>query len=149
MAQPTQSPVIDSIPFLAIVNNPADQWPLYSTIIIALGLTIVFSEQLIRYLWRQSKIVQVGRIAGSEPRGRRISRRWRARSCFPAAPSAAASSLAQLLVLPERYDPEIIRMVAELPVQEGDLAFTCDVQRLFAAALKRFAFVQNASWPSP
>lgn len=34
----------------SVVNNPADQWPLYSCIVIAIGLTIHFLQKLFAYL---------------------------------------------------------------------------------------------------
>ena len=40
---------------LAVVNNPADQLPLYACIIISLGLLIHFSRGLVRYLKAEAK----------------------------------------------------------------------------------------------
>ncbi|MFO7973469.1 MAG: cytochrome c biogenesis protein ResB, partial [Candidatus Hydrogenedentota bacterium] len=39
----------------AVVNNPADQWPLYATIIITLGLAMHFTQKLVVYLREQSR----------------------------------------------------------------------------------------------
>ncbi|MEA3365124.1 MAG: cytochrome c biogenesis protein ResB [Candidatus Hydrogenedentes bacterium] len=39
----------------AVVNNPADQWPLYATIVITLGLTVYFTQRLVVYLGEQSR----------------------------------------------------------------------------------------------
>jgi len=41
---------------LAVVRNPADQWPLYACIVIALGLVAHFAKRLVRYVR-----VEVGR----------------------------------------------------------------------------------------
>ena len=35
---------------LSVVRNPADQWPLYSCIVIAAGLVLHFSRKLARYV---------------------------------------------------------------------------------------------------
>lgn len=35
---------------LAVVRNPADQWPLYACIVIAIGLVAHFSRRLVRYI---------------------------------------------------------------------------------------------------
>ena len=37
----------------AIVRNPADQWPLYACIVIAIGLCWHFGDMLIRYIRRE------------------------------------------------------------------------------------------------
>ncbi len=34
----------------AVVRNPSDQWPLYSCIIIAIGMLIAFGQKLLRYI---------------------------------------------------------------------------------------------------
>lgn len=34
-----------------VVRNPADQWPLYSLLIVAIGLAITFLTRLINFLW--------------------------------------------------------------------------------------------------
>lgn len=34
----------------AVVNNPADQWPLYSCVVVTFGLLIHFTQRLLRYL---------------------------------------------------------------------------------------------------
>ncbi|HPO16070.1 MAG TPA: cytochrome c biogenesis protein ResB [Candidatus Hydrogenedentes bacterium] len=39
----------------AVVRNPADQWPLYSTCVITFGLTIHFLQKLIRYLRAENR----------------------------------------------------------------------------------------------
>jgi hypothetical protein len=39
----------------SVVRNPSDQWPLYSCIIIAIGLFIQFSMTLWRYVVREAK----------------------------------------------------------------------------------------------
>ncbi|MBX3178903.1 MAG: cytochrome c biogenesis protein ResB [Candidatus Hydrogenedentes bacterium] len=39
----------------AVVNNPADQWPLYSCIVIAVGLTIHFMQKLVSYLRAENR----------------------------------------------------------------------------------------------
>ncbi len=39
----------------AVVKNPADQWPLYSTCVITLGLTIHFLQKLIGYLRSENR----------------------------------------------------------------------------------------------
>lgn len=40
---------------LEVVRNPSDQWPLYSCIIIGIGLSIHFLQKLVRYLQLESK----------------------------------------------------------------------------------------------
>ncbi len=39
----------------AVVNNPADQWPLYATIVMTLGLAVHFTRKLVVYLREQSR----------------------------------------------------------------------------------------------
>jgi hypothetical protein len=39
----------------AVVNNPADQWPLYATIVITFGLALHFTQKLVVYLREQSR----------------------------------------------------------------------------------------------
>lgn len=39
----------------AVVRNPADQWPLYATVIVSLGLVIHFLQKLFRYLRAQNR----------------------------------------------------------------------------------------------
>ncbi len=39
----------------AVVNSPADQWPLYATIVITAGLAVHFVRKLVVYLREQSK----------------------------------------------------------------------------------------------
>lgn len=39
----------------AVVNNPADQWPLYSCIVISIGLLIHFLQKLIAYLRAENR----------------------------------------------------------------------------------------------
>jgi cytochrome c biogenesis protein ResB len=38
-----------------VVNNPADQWPLYACIIITLGMSLHFVQKLYAYLKRQNR----------------------------------------------------------------------------------------------
>lgn len=38
----------------AVVENPSDSWPLWSCIIIAIGMTIAFGQKLLRYINAQS-----------------------------------------------------------------------------------------------
>jgi hypothetical protein len=38
----------------AVVQNPSDQWPLTSCIVIAIGMTIAFSQKLYRYINAQA-----------------------------------------------------------------------------------------------
>lgn len=38
---------------LAVVKNPADQWPLYATVVISLGMTVHFGQRLLRYLQQE------------------------------------------------------------------------------------------------
>jgi len=40
---------------LAVVRNPADQFPLYACVIVTLGLAIHFSRALVRYVARESR----------------------------------------------------------------------------------------------
>lgn len=40
---------------LAVVKNPADQWPLYSCIVISAGLLIHFTAKLLKYLRAENK----------------------------------------------------------------------------------------------
>ena len=37
----------------SVVTNPSDQWPLWATIVIGLGLLIHFTIVLVRYLIRE------------------------------------------------------------------------------------------------
>ena len=39
----------------AVVRNPSDQWPKWMTYILAVAMTILFCEQLLKHLLRQSK----------------------------------------------------------------------------------------------
>lgn len=39
----------------AVVNNPADQWPLYATVVITFGLALHFTRKLAVYLREQSR----------------------------------------------------------------------------------------------
>ncbi|MBI5093671.1 MAG: cytochrome c biogenesis protein ResB [Candidatus Hydrogenedentes bacterium] len=39
----------------AVVRNPSDQWPLYSCIIITVGLVVHFTQKLLKYLRAESK----------------------------------------------------------------------------------------------
>jgi len=48
----TGSPVRST---LAVVKNPADQWPLYSCIIITIGLTIHFAGKLAKYIRAENR----------------------------------------------------------------------------------------------
>ncbi|MEZ0230576.1 MAG: hypothetical protein ACAI25_18285, partial [Planctomycetota bacterium] len=34
----------------AVVKNPSDQWPLWSCIVIAIGMIIAFGQKLVRYI---------------------------------------------------------------------------------------------------
>lgn len=40
---------------LAVVNNPADQWPLYSCLIISVGLLIHFGQKMLTYINRENR----------------------------------------------------------------------------------------------
>jgi hypothetical protein len=42
----------------SVVRNPADQWPLYATVIVSLGLVIHFLQKLFRYLRAQNRRVK-------------------------------------------------------------------------------------------
>ena len=46
---------------LAVVKNPADQWPLYSCIIITIGLLIHFTSKLLKYLRAENKRLATGK----------------------------------------------------------------------------------------
>jgi len=39
----------------AVVNNPADQWPLYSCLVIAFGLMVHFSQKLYGYIRAENR----------------------------------------------------------------------------------------------
>ncbi len=39
----------------AVVNNPADQWPLYSCYVISLGLLIHFGQKMLTYIKRENR----------------------------------------------------------------------------------------------
>lgn len=40
---------------LAVVNNPADQWPLYACCVISLGLLIHFGQKILTYIKRENR----------------------------------------------------------------------------------------------
>ncbi|MHC4393156.1 MAG: cytochrome c biogenesis protein ResB [Planctomycetota bacterium] len=53
----------------SVVKNPADQWPLYSCLVILAGLLIHFGRKIVRYVRAQSK----QRAANAPVPGRRLS----------------------------------------------------------------------------
>jgi hypothetical protein len=40
---------------LSVVRNPADQYPLYACVVIALGLVTTFSRKLVRYMRSEAR----------------------------------------------------------------------------------------------
>lgn len=48
---------------LAVVNNPSDQWPLYSCIIITIGLTLHFAGKLGKYIRSENRKLAGAKVA--------------------------------------------------------------------------------------
>jgi ABC-type transport system involved in cytochrome c biogenesis permease subunit len=49
-----------------VVENVTDQWPLWGCIVIALGMTLVFGQALLRFMWRETR-ARAAAVAGAAP----------------------------------------------------------------------------------